>query len=95
MYHALLKSRGMYPSDWSSGMYSDQIVGGNMLLSWYLAPNNRDGVAYLLARCLDTAKASLRFARPLPATTSLIAYAQCHNLVVVDTYRRVTFDYNP
>ena len=32
--------------------------------------------------------------RKTPATTTLIAYAQYDNLVVVDAYRAVTFDYN-
>ena len=65
-----------------------------MLLSWDLMPDDSDRKAYLSARRLDTVKASLRFAKPLLTMTTLLAYAQYHNLVVVDTYRAVTFDYN-
>ena len=72
----------------------DQFMGGSMLLSWDLMPDNSNGVAYLSSRHLGTIKASLRFAKPLLATTTLIAYAQYDNLVVVDVYRSVTFDYN-
>ena len=92
--HALLKCSCMYPSDWSNGLSVDPFLGGSMLLSWDLMPDDSDGVAYLSSRCLGTIKASLRFAKPLLATTTLIAYAQYDNLVVVDAYRSVTFDYN-
>ena len=92
--HALLKCSGMYPSDWSNGLSVDQFLGGSILLSWDLMPDDSDGVAYLSSRHLGTIKASLRFAKPLLATTTLIAYAQYDNLVVADAYRSVTFDYN-
>ena len=39
-------------------------------------------------------KASLRFARPLLATTTLLAYVQYDNLVVIEAYHTVTFHYN-
>ena len=91
-YHALLKSAGMYPSDWSNGLSAQQFLGGTMLLSWDLTPDDSDGTAYLSPR--HTVKASLRFAKPLPTTTTLLAYAQYDNLVVVDAYRTVTFHYN-
>ena len=84
----------MYPSDWSNGLSVDQFMGGSMLLSWGLMPDDSDGVAYLSFRYLGTIKASLRFAKPLLVTTSPIAYAQYDNMVVVDAYRSVTFDYN-
>ena len=42
-YHALLKSTGMYPSDWSNGLSATQFVGGSMLLSWDLTPDDSDG----------------------------------------------------
>ena len=93
-YHALLKSAGMYPSDWSNGLSAAQFVGGTMLLSWDLTPDESDGTAYLSPRPLGTVKASLRFAKPLPAKTTLLAYAQYDKLVIVDAYRTVTFDYN-
>ena len=93
-YPALLKFSGMYPSYWSNGMSVEQFVGGSMLLSWDLMPDDINGVAYLSPRHLGTVKASLRFAKPLPSTTTLIAYAQYDNLVVVDAYRTVTFNYN-
>ena len=93
-YHALLKFSGMYPSYWSNGMSVEQFMGGSMLLSWGLMLDDCNGVAYLSPRHLGTVKASLRFAKPLPVTTTLIAYAQYDNLVVVDAYRTVTFDYN-
>ena len=75
-YHALLKSAGMYPSDWSNGLSAEQFVGGSMLLPWDLMPDDNDRRAYLSPRRLGTMKASLRFAKPLPATTTLLAYAQ-------------------
>ena len=71
-YHALLKSAGMYPSDWSNG------------LSWDLTPDDSDGTADLSPGHLGTVKASLRFTKPLPTTIALLAYAQYDNLVVVD-----------
>ena len=74
-YHALLKFSGMYPSYWSNGMSVKHFVGGIMLLSWDLMPDDSNGVA------------SLRFAKLLLATTTLIAYAQYDNLVVVDAYQ--------
>ena len=74
-------------------MSADQFLGGSML-SWDLMPDVKDGVAYLSPRRLGTVKASLGFTRPLPATTTLIAYAQYDSLVVIDPYRTVTFDYN-
>ena len=61
-YHAQLKSAGMYPSDWSYGLSAAQFVGGTMLLSWDLTPDDSDRRAYLLPRRLGTVKASLRFA---------------------------------
>ena len=93
-YHAILKFSGMYPSYWSNGMSVEQFVGGSMLLSCDLMPDDSNSMAYLSPRHLGTVKASLRFAKPLPATTTLIAYAQYDNLVVVDAYRTVIFDYN-
>ena len=93
-YHALLKFSGMHLSYWSNGMSVEQFLGGSMLLSWGLMLDDSNGVAYLSLRHLGTVKASLRFAKPLPVTTTLIAYAQYDNLVVVDAYRTVTFDYN-
>ena len=75
-YHALLKSAGMYPSDWSNGLSAAQFVGGTMLLSWDLTPDDSDGTAYLSPRHLGTVKASLRFTKPLPATTTLPGHAE-------------------
>ena len=92
-YHAVLKSVGMYPSDWSNGLSATQFLGCTMLLSWDLTPDDSDGMAYLSPRRLGTVKASLRFAKPLPMMTTLLAYTQYDNLVVVDAYRTVTFDY--
>ena len=43
-------------------------------------------------KCLATMKNSLRFARPMPVTTTLIAYVQYDNVVVVEAYRTVTFN---
>ena len=86
-YHALLKFSGRYSSYWSNGMYVGHFVGGIMLLSWDLMPDDSNGVAYLSSRHLGTVKASLRFAKLLLATTTLIAYAQYDNLVVVDAYQ--------
>ena len=93
--YVLLKSSGMYPSDWSNGMSADQFMGDSMLLSWDLTPDDSGGVAYLSPRRLGMVKASPRFARPLPATTTLIANAQYNNLVVINAYHTVTFDYIP
>ena len=52
--------------------------------AWDLPFDDSCIVAYLSLRRLATEKASLRFARPLHATTTMIAYAQCDKLVVVD-----------
>ena len=70
------------------------IVHDCMLLSWDLMPDDCDGVAFISPRCLGTMKTSLRFAKPLPTTTTLIAYAQYENLVVADACRKVIFDFN-
>ena len=83
-YHTLLKSSGMYPSDWSNGLSAEQFMGGCMLLSWDLTPDASDGLAYLSPRRLGTMKASMKVAKLLLATTTLIAYAQSNDLVVVD-----------
>ena len=64
-----------------------------MLLSWDLTPDDSDGTAFLSPRRLGTVKASPRFVKLLPTTTTLLAYAQHDNLVVVNAYRTVTFDY--
>ena len=74
-------------------MSADQFVGGSMLFSWDLMPDDSNGVAYLSPGRLGTEKASLRFARTLPVTTTPIAYAQ-YNDLVIDAYRTVTFDYH-
>ena len=71
-----------------------QFMGGSMLLSWHLTPDDSDRLAYLSPSCGGMMKDSLRFAKPLPATTTLIAYAQYDNLVVIDAYRAVTYDCN-
>ena len=84
-YHALLKSAGMFCGNWSDGLSAAQLVGGTMLLSWDLTPDDSDGTAYQSPRRLGTVRASLRCA---------LDYAQYDNLVVVDTYHTVTFDYN-
>ena len=93
-YHALLKSAVMYPSNWSNGLSAEQFMGGSMLLPWDLTPDDSDGMAYLSPRRLGIVKASLRFTKPLPPLPTLLAYAQHDNLVVVDAYHTVTFDYN-
>ena len=93
-YHALVKSSGMYPSDWSNDLTAAQFSGGSMLLSWDLTPDDSDGTAYVSPRRLGTVKVSLRFARPLRKTTTLIAYAQYDSQVLIDQYRTVTYDYN-
>ena len=83
--HTLIKSCVMYTSDWSNDLTYNHFMSGSMLLSWDVMPNDSDGVAYLFPRCLDTMKASLIFAKPLPANTTLIAYAEYDNLMIVDT----------
>lgn len=93
-YHGLIKAAGMYPSDWSNDLTPEQFEGGSMLLAFDLTPDDSDGVAYLSPRRLGTVKASLRFAQPLQKTVTLIAYAQYDNLLVIDRYRGVAFDYN-
>ena len=85
-YHTLLKSAGMYPNDWNNDLSAQQFVGGTMLFSWDLMPDDSDGTAY----CRPGVWVPL-----LPTTTTtLLAYAQYDKLVVVDAYRTVTFDYN-
>ena len=93
-YHALVKSSGLYPSDWSHDLTPEQYQGGSMFLSYDLTPDDNDGVAYVSPRRLGTVKASLRFAHSLPATITIVAYAQFDNLVAIDRYRTVVFDYN-
>jgi len=63
-------------------------------LAFDLTPDDSDGISYLSPRRLGTVKASLRFAQPLQKTVTLIAYAQYDNLLVIDRYRGVAFDYN-
>ena len=79
-YHALLKSCDMYHSDWSNYLIDSQFVGISILLSWDLKLDSSNGVAYLSPRPLNTMKASLRFARSLSATITLIA----NDLVMID-----------
>ena len=93
-YHGLVRAVGMYPSDWSNGLTPEQFEGGSMLLAFDLTPDDSDCMAYLSPRRLGTVKASLRFATPLTKTVTLIAYAQYDNLLVIDRYRSVAFDYN-
>ena len=93
-YHALMKSSGMCPSDWRNDLTHNQFMGSSMLLSWDLTPNASNGMAYLYSRHLGTVKASRIFAKPLPTTTPLIAYAQYDNLVFINYNCTVTFDYN-
>ena len=93
-YHALLNSAGMYPIDWSNGFSAQRFVGDTMLLPWDLRPDDSDGMAYLSPRCLGTVEASLRFTKPVPTMTTLLTDAQYDNLVVVDAYCTVTFDYS-
>ena len=93
-YPALMKSIGMCPSNWRNDLTHNQFMGSSMLLSWDLTPNASNGMAYLYPRLLGTVKASLIFAKPLPTTTPLIAYAQYDNLVFINYYHTVTFDYN-
>ena len=66
----------------------------SMPLSWDLTLGDCDSVAYLSPRHLGTVKTSLRFAMHLPATTTLKAYAQYDNLVVISAYCTVTFEYS-
>ena len=84
----------MYPSDWSNDLTCSQFMYGSMLLSWDLMPNDSNSVAYLSPRHLGTVKVNLRFAKPLPATTTFIAYAQYDNLVLIDGYHTAIFEYN-
>ena len=93
-YHALMKSSGLYPSDWSNDLTPEQYQAGSMFLSFDLNPDDGDGVAYVSPRRLGTVKANLRFANTLSATITIIAYAQFDNLVGIDLYRTVVFDYN-
>lgn len=65
-----------------------------MFLSFDLTPDDSDGVTYVSPRRLGTVKASLRFAHSLAATITIIAYAQFDNLVAIDRYRTIAFDYN-
>ena len=84
-YHAVLKSNGMYPSDWSIGMSANHFECGCMLLSC-MGPAVRWQLhcGLLIPQMSGHRETSLRFARPLHATTTMIAYAQCDKLVVVD-----------
>ena len=93
-YHALMKFSDMCPSDWRNDLTHNQFMGSSMLLSWDLTPNTSNGMAYLYPGHLGTIKASLIFAKPLPTTTPLIAYAQYDNLVFINYNRTVTFDYH-
>ena len=75
-YHTLLKSVGICPSNWSNGLSAQQFVGGSMLLSCELTPNDSDGMAYLSPRRLGTLKTSLGFAKALPKMTKRLAYVK-------------------
>ena len=93
-YHVLMKSNGIYPSDWGNDMTAEQFVGGSILLSWDLTLGNSDGMAYLSLRQLGTMKANLRITRLLPTIAVIIAYMQHNNLLVINKYRTVALDYN-
>ena len=93
-YHALMKSTGLYPSDWSNNLTAEQYQAGSMFLSFDLNPDDGDGVAYVSPRRLGTVKANLMFASTLLATITIIAFAQFNYLVGIDRYRTVVFDYN-
>ena len=82
---AVLKSTGMYPSDWSIGMSANHFECGCMLLSC-MGPAVRWQLhcGLLIPQTSGHRETSLRFARPLHATTTMIAYAQCDKLVVVN-----------
>ena len=94
-YHALLKSSGMYPSirameclpnrSWVAACCCPGTWCQMTVTVWPTYPPDV---------WKGTVKASLRFTRPLPATMTLMAYAQYGNLVVIDAYHTVTFDYN-
>ena len=80
----------MYPSNWSNDLTHRQFVGSSIMLSWDLTPDDSE----VWSPCPLGVKARLGFTEPLPTTTMLIAYAQYHNLVFIDFYHKITFDYN-
>ena len=58
-----------------------------------LTPDSCDNVSHISPRRNGTVSASIHFARPLPATVTLVTYAEFTSVLTVYQYRNVVCDY--
>ena len=77
----------------SHDLTKDDYVGGNTFYCFNLTPDGSDGITHLSPRTSGQVRASLHFAKNLPATVALFVYCQFDNVLSVDRYRNVVFDF--
>lgn len=92
-YETLFTGTRMYGDDVSHGIDRAMYPWGYCLYVFNLTPDQSDGVAHINPRRHGNVRASLHFAQTLPCTVTLIALGQLDNVITVDKYRNIVFDY--
>ena len=91
-YTTLFSNLGGYGAS-NHDLTTADYIGGNTLYCFNLTPDGGDGVSHLSPRTAGQVRASLHFARNLPSTAALFVYCQYDNILTIDRYRNVVFDF--
>jgi hypothetical protein len=92
-YLTLFSGTGMLYQDQGNAITrSDYAKSGYCLVAFDLTPDLNDGSYFNLVK-QGNLRFELHFAKPLPDTINVIAYAEFDNIIEIDRNRNVIFDY--
>ena len=92
-YETLFKGTCMLGSDVTHGISYGDYTGGYCLYCFNLTPDNSDGTSHISQRKTGNVRLSIKWAKPLPETVTLIVLGQLQNTITIDKTRNVLFDY--
>lgn len=92
-FETLFTGTGMYGDDLGQCIKRSDYDKGYCLFAFNLTPDQSNGISHVNTRRHGTVRASLHFAKALPCTVTVIAFAQFDNVVLLDRHRNIIFDY--
>ena len=92
-YETLYTGLSAYGENYDHGIKREDYPNGFCIYAFNLTPDQSSGMSHVNPRRVGTVRATLHFAQALPCTVTLIAYAQFDNVITIDRFRNVIFDY--